>query len=118
MKITEAQLRQIVKSELFRLHEAEKETAASQEGAAGLSDQQKKKLKAFAASPPSNLSGFATSMKTLGGILGEIDEKAANLNGGQIKMYFTQIMEIVDSMMSDKKTSSSETAKVAKAVGG
>ena len=108
----------MIRSQIRLLREADKDSASSQEGASSLSDQQKKKLQTLAGSPPSNLSGFATSIKALGAILSDIDEKEANINGGQLKMYFAQIMEIVSSMMSDKKTSSSETAKVAKAIGG
>lgn len=116
MKMTPQQLRRIIKEEVSRILEAE-DAASGSAGASGLTDQQKKKLKAFASSPPTGLNAFATSMKTLGSILGDIDEKAANINADQIKKYFTQIMSIVDSMMSEKKTSSTETAKVAKAVG-
>lgn len=117
MKITASQLRRIVKEELNRLHEAE-DTPADSAGASSLTDQQKKKLKAFANNPPTGLNAFAVSMKTLGSILGDIDEKSANINSEQVKKYFMQVMAIVDSMMSEKKTTSAETAKVTKAVGG
>lgn len=117
MKITASQLRRIVKEELNRLHEAE-DTPADAAGASSLTDQQKKKLKAFTNNPPTGLNAFAVSMKTLGSILGDIDEKSANINSEQVKKYFMQVMAIVDSMMSEKKTTSAETAKVTKAVGG
>lgn len=118
MKITETRLRRIIRDEMRRLQEdATSDTGGSAGSASKLTDQQKKKLQAFADQPPSSLSSFSASLKTLGAILGEIDEKAANLNSAQIKMYFTQIMQVVDAMMSEKKTSSSETSKVGKALG-
>lgn len=122
MKLTNALLKRLIAEEKERMMNELEGTSSSdavdtQASASSLTDQQKKKLKSFTASPPTNLSGFSTAMKTLGTILGEIDEKSANLNSGQIKMYFTQIMEIVDGMMSEKKTTSSETSKISKVVG-
>ena len=109
---TESRLRRQIREHVKRLLEND---AAAQGGASGFTPAEIKKLKGLNDSPPGNLSGFATSIKTLGGILGDIDEKTANLNSAQIKMYFEQIMKIVNGMTSDKKTSSAETAKVAKA---
>lgn len=114
MKLTSSQLRRIINEEIQRLVENDDEQA----GASDLSDMQKKKLQKLSQSPPSSLGGFAMAMKELGAILGDVDEKAANLNSQQLGQYFTQIMKIVGGMMSEKKTSSSETAKVSKALDG
>ena len=113
MRLTVKILRNLIQEQIALINEDGSDNLA---GSSGLTDQQKKKLQYFSSAPPSSLSSFSSSMKTLGSILGEIDEKAANINSGQIKLYFMQIMKIVESMMSEDKTSSAETSKITKAI--
>jgi hypothetical protein len=117
MRITESQLRSIILQEIQGLFEAEESAALSGEGASKLTDQQKKQLNDLAKSAPSSLSGFSKSLKALATIVDDIDPKAANINASQLAQYWPQIMAIVSSMMSEEKTSSTETSKVAKALG-
>ena len=119
MKITEQQLRKIIREELEgQVVEAEKDSKAtsSKESLSGLTDQQKKQLNDLSKSPPTSLAGFSKNLKVLAGIIDNIDAKAANINSSQLGQYWPQIMSIVSSMMSEEKTSSSETGKIAKAL--
>ena len=118
MKITESQLRRIIREELEnQVVEAEKDPAASsEESASSLTDQQKKQLNDLSKNVPTSLDGFSKNLKILAGIIDDIDEKAANINSSQLGQYWPQVMSIVSSMMSEEKTSSTETGKVAKAL--
>lgn len=114
--ITRTRLRQIISEELSAILEAGEEPAVGA-GGSKLSDQQKNQLNALASAAPSSLSGFSKNLKVLAGIIDKIDPKAANLNTSQLAQYWTQTMAVVKGMMSDEKTSSSETSKVTKALG-
>jgi len=113
--LSTSRLRTIIREEISRMAEAEA-TEAGDGGKVGLSDVEKKKLESFKTNSPSSLSQFSTGVKNLGAILSDIDEKAANLNSSQLQNYWKQLMAIVDSMMSEEKTSSTETSKVSKAI--
>jgi len=106
MRITESQLRKIIREEL-----------TSAEGTSKLTDQQKKQLNDLSKSAPSNLASFSKNLKVLAAIIDDIDPKAAAIDATQLKQYWTQTMAIVSSMMSEEKTSTSDTAKVTKALG-
>jgi hypothetical protein len=118
MKITERQLRKIIREELEgQVAEAEKDsTASSEESASNLTDQQKKQLNDLSKSPPTSLAGFSKNLKLLAGIIDDIDAKAANINSSQLGQYWPQVMSVISKMMSEEKTSSTETGKVAKAL--
>ena len=118
MKITTSLLRKMIAEEISnkKLLVLEDNNTLDSAGTTGLTDQQKAKLKALSGSPPSSLTQFSTSMKNLGAILADVDEKSANLNSEQLKKYFMQIMSIVDGMMSSEKTTSAETSKIKKIV--
>ena len=120
MKITESQLRKIIREELeSQVVEAEKDpaTVSSEDSASSLTDQQKKQLNDLSKNSPTSLAGFSKNLKTLAGIIDDIDSKAANINSSQLGQYWPQIMSVVSKMMSEEKTSSTETGKVAKALG-
>lgn len=106
MRITEEQLRKIIKEEL--------EAAA---GTSKLTDQQKKQLNDLSKSAPSSLASFSKNLKTLSTIIDDIDPKVANINTSQLTQYWSQMMAIAADMMSEEKTSASATAKITKALG-
>lgn len=112
--LSTSRLLTIIREEISKMNEAEAPEAVG--GASGLSDMEKKKLESFKTNSPSSLSQFSSGLKNLGAILSDIDEKAANLNSSQLQNYWKQLMAIVDSMMSEEKTSSTETSKVSKAI--
>lgn len=118
MRITESQLRKIIKQEIKTLSEVgEKPDAASGEGTAKLTDQQKKQLNDLTKAAPSTLSGFSKNLKVLASIIDDIDSKAANITSSQLAQYWPQVMAVISSMTSEEKTSSAETSKVTKALG-
>jgi len=117
MRITESQLRSIIAKEIENLLEAGETPTSSGEGTSKLTDQQKKQLNDLSESTPSSLMGFSKNLKVLATIIDDIDTKAANINTSQLAQYWPQIMAVVSSMMSEEKTSSTETSKVAKALG-
>lgn len=106
MRITEAQLRKIIREEI-----------SSAEGTSKLTDQQKKQLNDLSKSAPSNLAGYSKNLKMLAAIIDDIDPKAANIDTTQLKQYWSQVMAVIANMTSEEKTSASDTAKVTKALG-
>ena len=94
---------------------ADSSTASA--GQSKLTDQQKDLLNKLAQNPPTNLAGFVSNLKKLATIVDDIDTSGANLGGTQFTQYWTQIMAIISSMMSEEKTSSADTSKVKKALG-
>lgn len=93
---------------------ADSSTASA--GQSKLTDQQKNSLNTLAQNPPKTLGGFVSNLKNLAAIVKAIVPSAANLDAIQLEQYWTQIMAIIGSMMSEEKTSSADTSKVKKAL--
>lgn len=118
MRLTESQLRKIILEEVNNLFEADEVGKASTaQSASKLSEQQKKQLNDLTKSAPTSLQGFSKNLKVLASIIDDIDAKFANISSSQLGQYWPQIMAVVANMVSEEKTSSSETAKVAKTLG-
>lgn len=118
MRITELQLRSIIKEELQSLLEINDDGAsATSASVSKLPEAEKNKLVKLSETAPSNLTSFSANLKALAAIIDGIDPKAAAIDTSQLKQYWTQIMTVIDSMISKEKTSTTDTAKVAKALG-
>lgn len=118
MKITESQLRRIIAEEVNDLFEdVNAGQTSTAQSTSKLSEQQKKQLSDLTKSLPSSLQAFSTNLKVLASIINKIDSKSANINTSQLGQYWPQIMAVISNMVSEEKTSSSETAKVTRALG-
>ena len=119
MKFTPAQLKRIIREEVLRqqltnlLSEAEadalkaptKSTAGSQ------------KVEALEKANPTSASDFSAKMKMMADVIKDLDVKEAKLDASQLQKYWSQFMSIFKDMAGEEKTSSTETGKVAKALG-
>jgi|GEM_PF-3323671 len=118
MRLSESQLRKIILKEVNNLLEADEVgKAPSAQSTSKLSEQQKKQLNDLTKSSPTSLQGFSKNLKLLASIIDDIDPKSANISSSQLGQYWPQVMAVVANMVSEEKTSSSETAKVAKTLG-
>jgi hypothetical protein len=114
MRITEKQIRQIIREEILREANGDQEQAP--EAIMSLTSSEKSTLQKALDAEPASLPAFATNLKSLSSVIDDLGKKEANITSAQLQQYWKQLIAVIKSMMSAEKTSSSVTSKVTKAV--